>query len=447
MCGLVGMAGDLKPQHSIIFRSLLLLNTSRGWDSTGVLRVPVSEEVGATSAKALGTPYDLFNKSFMFDAKGLIDGSSKLLLGHNRYATMGGIGEDSAHPFTFDHITGAHNGTLRDWSDLEGFATHSVDSKALLQHVSSKGIKDAWKSFSGAAALSWWDEEEKTLNLIRNKERPLHLAYADNKSIVIWASEEWMIKAALESSPNVKLDPPTKELANPFQLKENYLHTFKLDKEIPKLITVKNLEARVEVKKNYGFKGGGYTNAWSPNYNERSVGGWARGLSKAPKTIIGTNFSITSGVVKYRKGVGSLYIINGTTTLGDTVRIYPTTRAEWEALKDVPFTRGMEKNVYEITRRPRVESGASYRKTYRLGPDGFTLSSGTEFLVYIDKDNTACNREDATLDLEYVGGRCSCCDTKLHVEDNYEYIYQGYAILCIDCVSNDELRNMMGVTE
>ena len=207
MCGLVGLAGNLNDSHKKVFRSLLLLDTVRGWDSTGVLRVPSTISAFKTSvAKELGTPYELFTTSTMFDMKNLVLGNNRVLLGHNRYATMGAVDIEGAHPFTFGPIIGAHNGTLKDWKNLSGFYEHSVDSKAIFQNIYEYGIEHTWSNFTGAAALSWWNEKEKTLNFARNNDRPLFMASLDKRKAIIWASEGWMIEAALKAAPNVTLD-------------------------------------------------------------------------------------------------------------------------------------------------------------------------------------------------------------------------------------------------
>src|SRR3546814_12623264 len=47
--------------------------------------------------------------------------NSKAFIGHNRAATLGKVNGLNAHPFRYDNIMGAHNGTLdtQSWLRLE----------------------------------------------------------------------------------------------------------------------------------------------------------------------------------------------------------------------------------------------------------------------------------------------------------------------------------------
>ena len=49
----------------------------------------------------------------------------------------------------------------------------------------------------GAWALTWWDKVSSSLNFLRNKERTLYFCYADNNSVLFWASEYWMLSGIL----------------------------------------------------------------------------------------------------------------------------------------------------------------------------------------------------------------------------------------------------------
>ena len=450
MCGLVGMAGEIKEGHKEVFRTLLLLNTSRGWDSTGVLKVPVKQVDVPTITKRLGTPYELFMSNVHYDHKGLIFGDVKVLLGHNRYATMGGVDIDGAHPFRFGNIIGAHNGTLRDWSDLSGFAKHSIDSKAIFQTILERGIEDTWKSFTGAAALSWWDEGKQQLNLIRNNERPLSLAFANDGSLILWASESWMIEAALKckGGKDIKLDVINGIDSNPFNLKPHTLHTFTLKDTRPVLEPCRELEPMVEVSSVVGFWGNTRPAHKSKSSNaSRSINlGWGKGFARAGKELIGTTFKILSAVFKQSDTIGLSYTVTGITNNKDLVRLYPRTYGEWVEWKEMAEDPGMRDNVYEITSRPRIEAKNGGRVTYRISTDGVELKDGFEYISYIDHTGKACGRKEAEEDLkEYGNNSCCCCDKSLTVDDEYTYVYYGYAALCKDCDSNEKLKDTMGI--
>src|SRR5690348_5835448 len=106
MCGIVLVAGKISKNEEGAFKTLLELDTIRGPHSTGVLSVTHDKIV--TVAKSVGTPWDLYDTSSF---RSLFSKSHTLLLGHNRYATVGAITKGNAHPFEHDNVVGVHNGT------------------------------------------------------------------------------------------------------------------------------------------------------------------------------------------------------------------------------------------------------------------------------------------------------------------------------------------------
>jgi len=65
----------------------------------------------------------------------------------------------------------------------------------------------------GAWALVWWDKGEETLNFLRNKERPLWIAFTKSNDTLFWASELWMLEGVLRRNGV--------EYKEPFQLGED----------------------------------------------------------------------------------------------------------------------------------------------------------------------------------------------------------------------------------
>lgn len=192
MCGLVGVAGNVTVPMEKAFKRMLELDTIRGPHSTGVCFVPSYGEPSVI--KKAGTPWELYQYKRWED---LIRPVNKALIGHNRWATVGAINAQNAHPFEHGHIIGAHNGTLRNQRLLLDSSDFEVDSDNLYYHISEKGLDDALMHTNGAFALSWYDKKEKSLNFIRNDERPLHyLITADGKGI-LWASEVFMLQQAI----------------------------------------------------------------------------------------------------------------------------------------------------------------------------------------------------------------------------------------------------------
>ena len=204
MCGLVGVFGKVNKQAESLFQCLLIVDVLRGPHSTGVAVVNADRQRPAT-IKGVLSPYDLFCHPSYRKA---VEPDVSLLLGHNRFATMGEVTADNAHPFRHGHITMAHNGTLDSYRQLPGFSQFETDSETICHAISKEGIVDTWAKLNGAAALTWWDNRKKTMNFIRNTKRPLWFAHSKDKKLLIWASESWMIR---QCADRVKLHLDTNE--------------------------------------------------------------------------------------------------------------------------------------------------------------------------------------------------------------------------------------------
>lgn len=198
MCGLVGLAGDTNGLWKDVFSELLLIDTMRGPHSTGVGFVGRKDEE-FNMAKCMGNPFNLFGtepfEKFMAHAH-----PQKVLMGHNRYATIGDKTLANAHPFQFEHIMGAHNGTIDKWNlfDLHKSKEYGTDSESLLSSINEWGVKEAIGKAGGAWALTWFDKRDHTINMLRNDKRPLFYAYSEDGCTLVWASESDMIRYVMK---------------------------------------------------------------------------------------------------------------------------------------------------------------------------------------------------------------------------------------------------------
>lgn len=171
---------------------MLVFDQVRGEHSTGVAFVPKNDAT-PTVVKAVGTPDVLMDMNKFTKA---MSGHHRALIGHNRFATVGKVNAQNAHPFTCGNITGVHNGSLRNYHQLDGHGDFAVDSNVLYNHIAKHGLTDAISKVYGAMALVWWNEEDETINFYRNSERPLFFATDTEQKIGFLASEDWMIYAA-----------------------------------------------------------------------------------------------------------------------------------------------------------------------------------------------------------------------------------------------------------
>lgn len=191
MCGHVGMVGTIVQAHEKAFKNMLVLDSVRGEHSTGA--ASIARHTDHLVVKAVGDPFVLFDTAGFNKVMSRVN---KALIGHNRFATSGTVSRNNAHPFQFDHIIGAHNGTLSNKGGLHEGYSFNVDSQALFNHIERFGVQDAVNKTGGSWALTWWDQRDETMNFLRNKERPLYGAFSEDEKTLFWASEQWMIYVA-----------------------------------------------------------------------------------------------------------------------------------------------------------------------------------------------------------------------------------------------------------
>lgn len=194
MCGLVGVIGTIDKVDNRIFRDLLRVDVLRGPHSTGVASRKRMEQP-VVFKKAL-LPDDLFS------LKGAADlfndfNRNDILLGHNRWATMGKVNHTNAHPFELENIIGAHNGTLRKQHLLPDSSKFDVDSENIFHAFEKIGVKETVKLLDGAFALTWFDRNTNVFNFARNDERTLYYCFSEKGKTFYYASEDWMLEGVL----------------------------------------------------------------------------------------------------------------------------------------------------------------------------------------------------------------------------------------------------------
>jgi predicted glutamine amidotransferase len=199
MCGITGCAGNIDGDVKKAFRMLLIMDSMRGEDSTGVAFVNKLSN-GVHVHKQQGDPFVLLYNAQYDKTFNMVN---KVMIGHNRYATSGGVSRATAHPFEFDSVVGVHNGTLSSKWKLKDSKDFQVDSEALYHNFDKYGVEETINLLGAdgnAWSLVWWNKDESTLNFLRNKERPMFICATEDEKTIFWASERWMINMALMRS-------------------------------------------------------------------------------------------------------------------------------------------------------------------------------------------------------------------------------------------------------
>lgn len=203
MCGIIGLVSKSKygfhKVHQDIFTNLLVTDSIRGPDSTGVFGV--TREGNVDFIKDKGDPFSFFSNK---EATKFVDDMFthyNMVVGHNRKATFGTITDENAHPFAEGSTVLVHNGTLQNHKKLTDEKVE-VDSHAIVHSMEKEGIKKTLNDIEGAFALAWYNVDDKRLYLSRNIQRPLWVAEADN--FFAFGSEPGMLHWII-SRENIKI--------------------------------------------------------------------------------------------------------------------------------------------------------------------------------------------------------------------------------------------------
>lgn len=219
MCGIVGFitkeVGKNAVDRQQFMRDGLIMDTLRGADATGIFMVPHAwtaateqhQKVAYVTKKAVPGHTFVTSADYSKDLYPIRDW--RAVVGHNRAATRGKRNDANAHPFQEGPVTMVHNGTLTttyglptdQWDLNKGRSKDdevTVDSHVLCHNLAEASPEEAEEIISkvrGAFALVWSDARDESVNIVRNSERPLHLAYGKDDDTLFFMSESEMLYA------------------------------------------------------------------------------------------------------------------------------------------------------------------------------------------------------------------------------------------------------------
>lgn len=434
MCGIVGVAGASSKDNDNILQMLLTLDAVRGIDSTGVAAITSNNNVAVV--KAVGNPYELFNDKRYEKAVG---GMNRAVIGHNRFATQGGVNKGNAHPFEFDTLVGVHNGTLSNKWELLDARDFTVDSQNLYHHMEQKGLEHLMGVMKGAWSLVWWDKNAETLNFLRNKERPMFITWSEDWKSMYWASEYWMLDIAL-AKHGMK--------HHPIEATEvDKLYAFEIDKD---RTVFKPLEAMHPSRAPVFIPPVSYTPG---NNNVLPLGGKGvpakKPLAPASKVVGG------AGSVGYSGKKEAILEVLALSTDRYGAEFYvcfdkesPETNIRFYRHRDDDYGVGTE-IVADINLATYSEpetpdwKATTYCKVIRSsvaeilsGNPAITDPPGAEFFL----DHKGKKLDAAMWYTNY--GCCAVCQGFCDPKQNFRFTYQGEAI-CHECVADPETAKLI----
>lgn len=477
MCGIVGIIGNLTTKHTDVFRDLQLFNTVRGMDSTGMIKVKSGYKDGKTKPevvidKQIGLPDYLWlkNESKAFCYDGTVKAVPRALIGHNRAATVGAINRDNAHPFTFETIHGVHNGSLRHYYDLEGYGKHQTDSQCIFDTIEKRGIDHTWNNFWGAAALVWYNEEDQTVNIIRNKERPLWYATSEDEDVLYFASEYKMIDLATHRN-KFKLKKDKRGFTF-FPFEEDTFYKFKISVNNYELVEERKLKKKSLYPTGTNTKTGGVKPGGMVGFKNHSMKvenlsnktglnqGWTSKFSmRADKQNRGAKISISHSTDQGKLFYGRVIKTHENMIKDEIVKIYPGNTDEVTAL----FRAISSGNrTFKLKHRPRLSivggetvwgvsaSGLKQliqapvvNKTFDQAPKdkrGEDKPTPTNFVKTFQ--GVLISKEEWIKEMSSQINKCSCtwCGNPLSVDkaNKYHYLCRGEA-LCESCAGDETI--------
>ena len=199
MCSLLGVAGPgIIKQDLHVLKQLGMISMLRGIDGTGFYQVNIDKDKIKSSILVKSELDAAFFIRDLEDRKHklLDDINVDMIMGHTRWATIGEVNAKNSHPFEFDNIVAAHNGTLKEW---KYHSKKKTDSELMFEEVNKTNLKDTLSALDeqSAFAVTVFDKKTCKLTFSRNHHRTLSFALLDDRDVLFWHSEMGALKYIL----------------------------------------------------------------------------------------------------------------------------------------------------------------------------------------------------------------------------------------------------------
>jgi hypothetical protein len=251
---------DIEKKHREMFVDLLGVTYLRGKHSTGVFTAQPLAKKDSMKIKKMVVSSPAFIDIDLNSKVGsiLMDPWADLVMAHCRYATVGEINQENAHPFVTDTLVGAHNGTLNDWWAWgnKGVDEHKSDSQIMFERMNKNGVEEVLKDLTdtSAWAISVYLKKAKKLILARNKLRPLYVGFVKDAGVMLWSSEPEMLEFAASRNDipmNIyHLEKNKMYVIDPFEVRKGEESPWKIVDVPPKVWTSQVWKGNTAVNSN-----------------------------------------------------------------------------------------------------------------------------------------------------------------------------------------------------
>ena len=177
MCGIYGFIGKPKKgKEKKLYELMKALGKHtevRGKDATGFYAITPEFEYVEKNCVPATEFYN--NAAHAWEA---INGGAYVFLGHNRWASIGAIDNDNAHPFLGEKYALIMNGTYNKIFDIMSDAAFDklegeTDSEAILHELDIVGMDAKFLKKLNNYAIVTFDREEHTVFFFRDPNRPM----------------------------------------------------------------------------------------------------------------------------------------------------------------------------------------------------------------------------------------------------------------------------------